>query len=119
MIILQRDNVVRRVASDEAARKLEEQGFTRTGGIAEIDNAALMSGVEEGVTLNIDVDALADKLAERIKAGGVSDGGDRCQGSRGWGRACRHGAASQARSQGYKPKGGKAAAKAGAAHDGA
>ena len=69
MIILQRDNVVRRVASDEAARKLEEQGFTRTGGIAEIDNAALMSGVEEGVTLNIDVDALADKLAERIKAG--------------------------------------------------
>ena len=27
MITLQRDNVVRRVASDEAARKLEEQGF--------------------------------------------------------------------------------------------
>ena len=27
MIILQRDNVVRRVASDEAARKLEEQGI--------------------------------------------------------------------------------------------
>ena len=63
MITLQRDNVVRRVASDEAARKLEEQGFTRTGGIAEVDN------IEERVALNIDLDALADKLADRLKAG--------------------------------------------------
>ena len=60
MIILQRANVVRRVASDEAARKLEEQGVARTGGIAEVDNTA--------VGINIDLDALADKLAERLKA---------------------------------------------------
>lgn len=111
MITLQRDNIVRRVASEEAARKLEEQGFARTGGIAEIDNAALMSGVEEGVTLNIDVDALADKLAERIKAGeslteetvakSLLDEEE------------------QPAKPAAKPKGGGKAAKAGAAHDGA
>ena len=119
MIILQLDNVVRRVASDEAARKLEEQGFTRTGGIAEIDNAALMSGIEEGVTLNIDVDALADKLAERIKAGeslteetvakALADGAEPADTEQ----------PAKPAAKANKPKGGKAAAKAGAAHDGA
>ena len=110
MITLQRRNVVRKVASEEAARKLEEQGFTRTGGIAEIDNAALMSGVEEGVTLNIDVDALADKLAERIKAGESLTEETVAK------------ALLDEEEQPAKPaakaKGGKAA-KAGAAHDGA
>ena len=61
MITLQRDNVVRKESSEEAARKLEEQGYARTGGIAEVDNTA--------VGINIDLDALADKLAERLKAG--------------------------------------------------
>lgn len=115
MITLQRRNVVRKVASEEAACKLEEQGFTRTGGIAEIDNAALMSGVEEGVPLNIDVDALADKLAERIKAGeslteetvakALTDGAEPAD-------------TEQPAKPAAKAKGGKAA-KAGAAHDGA
>ena len=87
MITLQRRNVVRKVASEEAARKLEEQGFARTGGIADMDNP--------GVELQIDLDALADKVADIIKAGNpLTD------------------------EPAAKAKGGKAA-KAGAAHDGA
>lgn len=35
MIILKRLNVVRQVATEEQAAKLEKQGFTRTGGTAE------------------------------------------------------------------------------------
>ena len=60
MIILQRDNVVRRVASDEAARKLEEQGFARTGGAAE---------TEHEVNLTIDVKELGRQIANQLRTG--------------------------------------------------
>lgn len=103
MITLQRDNVVRRAASDEAARKLEEQGFARTGGIAEVDN------IEEGVALNIDLDALADKLAERLKAGEPLTGEAIAKTLLDEEQPAKPAA---------NPKGGKAAPKAGAAHDG-
>lgn len=105
MITLQRDNVVRRVASEEAARKLEEQGFTRTGGSAEVDN------IEEGVALNIDLDALADKLADRLKAGDPLTGEAVAKALLDEEQPAKPAA---------KPKGGgKAAPKAGAGHDGA
>lgn len=60
MITLQRDNVVRRVASDEAARKLEEQGFARTGGAAE---------TEHEVNLTIDVKELGRQIANQLRTG--------------------------------------------------
>ena len=60
MIILQRDNVVRRVASDEDARKLEEQGFARTGGAAE---------TEHEVNLTIDVKELGRQIANQLRTG--------------------------------------------------
>lgn len=60
MIILQRDNVVRRVVSDEAARKLEEQGFARTGGAAE---------TEHEVNLTIDVKELGRQIANQLRTG--------------------------------------------------
>lgn len=104
MITLQRDNVVRRVASDEAARKLEEQGFARTGGIAEVDNTA--------VGINIDLDALADKLAECLKAGESLTGEAVAK--------SLLDEEEQPAKPAAKPKGGgKAAPKAGATHDGA
>ena len=60
MITLQRDNVVRRVASDEAARKREEQGFARTGGAAE---------TEHEVNLTIDVEELGRQIANQLRTG--------------------------------------------------
>jgi len=60
MITLQRDNVVRRVASDEAARKLEEQGFARTGGAAE---------TEHEVNMTIDVEELGRQIANQLRTG--------------------------------------------------
>lgn len=60
MITLQRDNVVRRVASDEAARKLEEQGFARTDGAAE---------TEHEVNLTIDVEELGRQIANQLRTG--------------------------------------------------
>lgn len=60
MITLQRDNVVRKVSSEEAARKLEEQGFARTGGAAE---------TEHEVNLTIDVEELGRQIANQMRTG--------------------------------------------------
>lgn len=103
MITLQRDNVVRKVPSEEAARKLEEQGYTRTGGIAE-------GVVEEGVELHVDLDVLADKLAERIKAGEPLTDDTIAKSLLDEGESSKPAA---------KPKGSSKASKAGATHDGA
>ena len=63
MIILQRDNVVRRVASDEAARKLEEQGFTRDDSVVTISTSYLANA-------NIDHDSVASEdLLNTFSAG--------------------------------------------------
>lgn len=60
MITLQRDNVVRRVASDEAAASSEEQGFARTGGAAE---------TEHEVNMTIDVEELGRQIANQLRTG--------------------------------------------------
>lgn len=112
MITLQRDNVVRKVSSEEAAHKLEADGFTRLGGAAEIDNPALLSGAGQGVNLQIDLDALAGKVAEIIKAGDPMTGEAVAE------ALLDDGNPDKPAAKADKPRGGKAAAKTGASHDG-
>ncbi|MEY8355252.1 hypothetical protein AALB39_18110 [Lachnospiraceae bacterium 54-53] len=58
MIQLKRLNVVREVASEEAASKLEREGFTRIGGSAESKNG------------NAFIDELYNRVMERMTAKG-------------------------------------------------
>lgn len=103
MITLQRDNVVRKVSSEEAARKLEADGFARIGGAADVDNP--------GVNLQIDLDALADKIANIIKAGDPLTG-------EAVARELTDNDPDKPDANADKPKRGKTAAKTGASHDG-
>lgn len=44
MIMMERRNIVRKVATEEQAARLEKQGFTRTGGSAEGTSPAIEKG---------------------------------------------------------------------------
>lgn len=63
MIILERLNVVRQVATEEQAAKLEKQGFTRTGGSAE--GAANVTVSED--TLAKMGEAMYERLAKNLQ----------------------------------------------------
>lgn len=63
MITLKRLNVVRKVATEEQAAKLERLGFTRTGGAAEAPAGA---GVTEDDLAKMG-EAMFERLSENLK----------------------------------------------------
>ncbi len=64
MITLKRLNVVRKVATEEQAAKLERLGFARTGGTAE---APVGAGVTEADLAKMG-EAMFERLSENLKA---------------------------------------------------
>ncbi len=64
MIILKRLNVVRKVATEERAAKLESLGFTRTGGAAE---APAGTGISRDDFAKMG-EAMYERLSENLKA---------------------------------------------------
>lgn len=78
MIELKRLNVVRRVATDEAAAALETKGFTRIKGEAETPAVE----INTGLALDLDkmkediIDHVSQRMAEQIKAALPGDGND-------------------------------------------
>ena len=63
MITLKRLNVVRKVATEEQAAKLERLGFARTGGTAE---APVGAGVTEADLAKMG-EAMFERLSENLK----------------------------------------------------
>lgn len=81
MIVLERLNVVRKVATEEQAAKLEKQGFTRTGG-----------GPEKAASVTVDEATLAkmgeamyERLAKNLQeaAAKAAPAGDKGKGTKG------------------------------------
>lgn len=70
MITLKRLNVVRKVATEEQAAKLERLGFTRMGGTAEVPAGA---GVSED-DLERMFETLSKRLDDRLKAAAKGKG---------------------------------------------
>ena len=60
MITMRRDNVVREVTSEHAAKRLAAQGYNRIGGAAE---------TEHEVNLTIDVEELGRQIANQLRTG--------------------------------------------------
>ena len=82
MIILKRLNVVRRVATEEQAAKLEKQGFTRTGGTAE-EAAATVNHADLAKMGEAMFEQLDKKLQEAVaKAVPADDKGKAARGSK-------------------------------------
>lgn len=82
MIILKRLNVVRRVATEEQAAKLEKQGFTRTGGTAE-EAAATVNQADLAKMGEAMFEQLDKKLQEAVaKVAPPDDKGKAAKGSK-------------------------------------
>ena len=68
MITLKRLNVVRKVATEEQAAKLERMGFTRTGGTAETPVGASVSEADLAKMGEAMFESLSKRLDDRLKA---------------------------------------------------
>lgn len=68
MITLKRLNVVRKVATEEQAAKLERLGFTRTGGAAEAPAGASISEADLAKMGETMFENLSKRLDDRLKA---------------------------------------------------
>ncbi len=67
MITLKRLNVVRKVATEEQAAKLERLGFTRTGGAAEAPVGAGLTGADLAKMGEAMFENLSKRLDARLK----------------------------------------------------
>lgn len=67
MITLKRLNVVRKVATEEQAAKLERLGFTRTGGAAEAPAGASISEADLAKMGEAVFENLSKRLDDRLK----------------------------------------------------
>ena len=68
MVTLKRLNVVRKVATEEQAAKLERMGFTRTGGTAETPVGASVSEADLAKMGEAMFESLSKRLDDRLKA---------------------------------------------------